>query len=284
MNTINEASRSVLKNKPSALLVINSATSTVVDSAISLGKIYLCTEGDEQPCEKCKNCMLIEKNEHPDFIHFDTSSLSSETIKVSEIKLLSSFFQLTSNQGGTRIFSLGLMENVSTTIKNTLLKTIEEPPKNLKVILFTKATRSVPLTIKSRCQIIDLRKDIKTEIGGSIKKFSELDEMLVPLLFKGENLVVSDAAKACQNYELEDILDRVILWVHDALLVAANQYPLFFKSYKDEYLKVIKKVGNLQCLLETNHNILEMKRYLFNNLNKNLFLENIFMEFKNGFK
>ena len=46
----------------------------------------------------------------------------------------------------------------------------------------------------------------------------------------------------------------------------------------------MKGVGDVQCLLETNHNILEMKKYLFNNLNKNLFLENIFMEFKNGFK
>ena len=88
------------------------------------------------------------------------------------------FFKLTSNQGGTRIFSLGFLENVSLTIKNTLLKTIEEPPKNLKVILYTKSTRSVPLTIKSRCQIIDLRKDIKTEIGASMKKFSELDEKI----------------------------------------------------------------------------------------------------------
>ena len=182
---------------------------------------------DKQPCEQCKNCILIGKNEHPDFIHFDTSTLASDTVKVNDIKLLSSFFQLTSNQGGTRIFSLGLMENVSTIIKNTLLKTIEEPPKNLKVILFTKSTRSVPLTIKSRCQIIDLRKDIKTEIGASMKKFSELDEKLVPLLFEGDNIIVSDAAKVCQNYELEDILDRVILWVHDALLVAANQCPLF---------------------------------------------------------
>tara|TARA_A100001015_G_scaffold230383_1_gene260650 strand:- start:930 stop:1784 length:855 start_codon:yes stop_codon:yes gene_type:complete len=284
LNNINEASRSVLKNKPPAILVISSATSTIADTAISLGKIYLCMEGGKQPCELCKNCLLIGKNEHPDFIHFDVSSLASDPIKVNDIKLLSSFFQLTSNQGGTRIFSLGLMENVSTTIKNTLLKTIEEPPKNLKVILFTKSTRSVPQTIKSRCQIIDLRKDIKTEIGASMKKFSELDEKLVPLLFEGDKMIVSDAAKVCQNYELEDILDRVILWVHDALLVAANQYPLFFKSYKDEYLKAIKRVRSLQCLVETNHNILEMKRYLFNNLNKNLFLENIFMEFKNGFK
>ena len=117
-----------------------------------------------------------------------------------------------------------------------------------------------------------------------MKKFSELDKMLIPLLFKGENMIVSDAAKACQNYEIEDILDRVILWVHDASLVVLNQCPLFFKSYKDEYLKVIKGVQSAQCLLETNHNILQMKRYLFNNLNKNLYLENIFMELKNGFK
>ena len=181
---INETSYPVLKNKPSAILVISSATSTVADTAFLLGKIYLCTEGTQQPCEQCKNCMLIGKNEHPDFIHFDTSSLASETIKVSDIKLLSSFFKLTSNQGGTRIFSLGLLENVSLTIQNTLLKTIEEPPKNLKVILYTKSTSSVPLTIKSRCQIIDLRKDIETEIGASMKKFSELDEKVSTVIIQ----------------------------------------------------------------------------------------------------
>ena len=284
MTAINEISYSVLKNKPPAILVISSATSTVADAAIALGKTYMCIKDSEQPCEQCKNCMLIGKNEHPDFVHFDTSSLARDTIKVSDIKLLSNFFKLTSNQGGTRIFSLGFLENVSLTIKNSLLKTIEEPPENLKVILHTKSVSSVPLTIKSRCQIIDLRKDIETEVGASMKIFSELDEKLVPLLFKGENIIVSDAAKACQNYEIEDILDRVILWVHDALLVAANQYPLFFKPYNDEFTKVMKGVGDIQCLLETNHNILAMKKYLFNNLNKNLFLENIFMEFKNGFK
>ena len=284
MTAINKTSYSVLKNKPPAILVIGSATLTVTETAIALGKTYMCIKGSEQPCEQCKNCILIGKNEHPDFVHFDTSSLAIDTIKVNDIKLLSDFFKLTSNQGGTRIFSLGFMENVSLTIKNTLLKTIEEPPKNLKVILHTKSASSVPLTIKSRCQIIDLRKDIETEIGASMKIFSELDEKLVPLLFKGENILVSDAAKSCQNYEVEDILDRVVLWIHDALLVAANQHPLYFKHYNDEYIKAIKSVGDVQCLLETNHKILEMKRYLFNNLNKSLFLENIFMEFKNGFK
>ncbi len=284
MTAINEISYSVLKNKPPAILVISSATLTVADTAIELGKTYMCIKDSKNPCEQCKNCILIGKNEHPDFIHFDVSSPAKDTVKVIDIRSLSNFFKLTSNQGGTRILSLGFLENVSLTIKNSLLKTIEEPPENLKVILYTKSLSSVPLTIKSRCQIIDLRKDIETEVGASMKIFSELDEKLVPLLFKGENIIVSDAAKACQNYEIEDILDRVILWVHDALLVADNQHPRFFKPYDNEFSKVMKGVGDVQCLLETNHNILEMKKYLFNNLNKNLFLENIFMEFKNGFK
>ena len=62
-------------------------------------------------------------------------------------------------------------------------------------------------------------KDIETEVGAAMKIFSELDEKLVPLLFKGEHIIVSDAAKACQNYEIGDILDRIILWIYDALLV-----------------------------------------------------------------
>ena len=109
MIAINQTSYSVLKNKPPAILVISSATSTVVDTAMALGKIYMCMKGSQQPCEQCKNCMLIGKNEHPDFIHFDTSSLAIDPIKVIDIKLLSNFFKLTSNQGGIRVFSLGFL-------------------------------------------------------------------------------------------------------------------------------------------------------------------------------
>ena len=61
-------------------------------------------------------------------------------------------------------FFIGILENVSLTIKNSLLKTIEEPPENLKVILYTKSVSSVPLTIKSRCQIIDLRKILRQKL------------------------------------------------------------------------------------------------------------------------
>ena len=64
---------------------------------------------------------------------------------------------------------------------------------------------------------------------------------------------------------------------YDALLVAANQHPRFFKPYNNEFRKVMKGVGDATMLVGTNHNILEMKKYLFNNLNKNLFLENIFV-------
>ena len=275
---------SVLKYKPSAILVVGSETLSVLESAILLGKSYLCIKNEEHPCNKCKNCTLIEKNEHPDFNHLDTTSFQNDTIKINDISVLTSFFRLTSNQGGFRVFSLGYIERVNSTIQNSLLKILEEPPKNLKLVLFTKTVDSVPLTIKSRCQVIDLRRSVREEAEFALKKFENLDKKLLPILFKCEALVPSDAAKVCQNYEIEDIVDRLILWVHDVLLTAANCSPLVYKSYETRFSGVVKNLKSTQNLLESNHNLLEMKRYLMNNLNKTLFLEKIFMEFKNGFK
>ena len=41
---------------------------------------------------------------------------------------------------------------------NALLKTLEEPPDNVKFIFATTEIRKVPVTILSRCQRFDLRR------------------------------------------------------------------------------------------------------------------------------
>jgi len=284
MSSISRIAYTLIQKKPSASLVIVSETSTIIETAIFLGKLYLCIENREHACSKCKNCLLVEKNEHPDFKHLDPSSLKDESIKIIDINSLESFFKLTSNQGGIRVFSLGFIEDVNSTIQNSLLKLLEEPPKNLKLILFTRSLDAVPLTIKSRCQTVDLRQDIKKEAEISAHKYKELDEKLIPLLLKCEKITPTDAARVCQNYELTDIIDRIIFWVHDIMLVDAKHPPLVFKLYEAQCFDVMKRVKSKQRLLESSYNILDMKRYLLNNLNKLLFLENVFMELKNGFK
>ena len=274
----------ILQNKPPAVLAVCSGVSNIFDLAVWMGKTYLCAEKSFAPCDTCKNCLTLDRNEHPDFKHLDTTILENGNIKVNDISILNSFFQLTSSQGGVRVFSMGLLENVNATVQNTLLKTLEEPPENLKLILFTMAASAVPLTIKSRCQIIDFRQDFKKEAELSIVKFRELDAVLLPILFQCDQISPSVAAQKCQNFELMDIIDRVILWTHDFLLVGANCPPLVFNSAEPEFIKVFKTIKSRQTILEAGYAILEMKRFVLNNLNKVLFLENIFIEFKNGFK
>ena len=43
-------------------------------------------------------------------------------------------------------------------VRLTLLKTLEEPPDNVKFIFATTEIRKVPVTILSRCQRFDLRR------------------------------------------------------------------------------------------------------------------------------
>ena len=142
---------------------------------------------------------------------------------------------------------------------------------------------AVPLTIKSRCQILDFRQEFKKRPNVNCK-VQRVRCSVVAYLFQCDQISPSIAAKKCQNFELMDIIDRMILWTHDFLLVGANCPPLVFNSAESKFIKVIKTIKSRQTLLEASYAILGMKRFVLNNLNKVLFLENIFIEFKNGFK
>ena len=53
---------------------------------------------------------------------------------------------------------------------NALLKTLEEPPDNVKFIFATTEIRKVPVTILSRCQRFDLRRVPADELAGHLTR------------------------------------------------------------------------------------------------------------------
>ena len=56
---------------------------------------------------------------------------------------------------------------------NALLKTLEEPPDNVKFIFATTEIRKVPVTILSRCQRYDLRRVSKTILYDHLSSICE---------------------------------------------------------------------------------------------------------------
>ncbi len=58
---------------------------------------------------------------------------------------------------------------------NTLLKTMEEPPRHVKFILCTTEPEDVPATIQSRCQRFDFRSLSSAEIAGQLGRILEAE-------------------------------------------------------------------------------------------------------------
>ena len=103
-------------------------------------------------CNKCENCLSIEKGNNSDFIELDAAS----NRKVEDIrKLLETITYLPSNLKKKVI----ILDEVHMLIQesfNTLLKTLEEPPNYVLFILATTDVHKVPITILSRVQRLDL--------------------------------------------------------------------------------------------------------------------------------
>lgn len=281
---ISEINKKILKIRPSSLLVKVSVMSDLTDLANKLAQIYLCKNvTNEKPCGSCKNCHLLLSGTHPDFISIFSEDSPEESIKISEINKLTSFFQLSSNQGGSRLFCLGLFEELNKTIQNSLLKVLEEPPGDLKILIFSKNFGAILPTIISRCQIITIqepRESIATQLS---ERFENLDTTLAMFLEEGKNLNVSRAATACQSYNIDDVINRLLYLMNDLSLIYYNRAPYNFKKFEKNIKRPTSNQENKIKWIDAYWSILNLKRYSKQNPNKTLFLEKVFVEIKNGF-
>lgn len=118
----------------------------------------LCTGKASQPCEKCMDCRLFRAGTHPD-VHIIRPSNSK--IAIDEIRAMQEHF---SEQPiyGKRVCIIEEADKMNEAAQNCLLKTLEEPPSGMVLILTANAYDSMELTIRSRA--------IKLALGGYSKE------------------------------------------------------------------------------------------------------------------
>lgn len=75
-------------------------------------------------------------------------------IIIEQVKQLQQFLSLSSYSGGYRVAVIDQAEKMNREATNCLLKTLEEPPKNVVLILITESLDGLLDTIISRCQLI----------------------------------------------------------------------------------------------------------------------------------
>ncbi len=124
-------------------------------SARILAKSLNCVEGPTvTPCGKCPSCIDIANSNSVDVIEIDAAS----NRKVEDARNLLEKVHFVPVSGKYKVYIIDEVHMLTPEAFNTLLKTLEEPPKNLVFILATTEAHKVLNTIISRCQRFDFKR------------------------------------------------------------------------------------------------------------------------------
>ena len=119
-----------------------------------LAKALNCAQGPtEKPCDKCSACMEIMAGTQLDVQEIDGASNRG----IDDVRALRETIRYMPS-GRFKIIIIDEVHQVTTDAFNALLKTLEEPPPQVKFIFATTEPQKIPATILSRCQRFDLRR------------------------------------------------------------------------------------------------------------------------------
>src|SRR3990167_3421166 len=119
-----------------------------------LAKALNCSHGPTtEPCCTCQNCKAIANGSYVDVLEIDGASNNS----VEDVRELRESVKYAPSTGKHKVYIIDEVHMLSSSAFNALLKTLEEPPSHVILILATTDIGKVPETIISRCQRFDFR-------------------------------------------------------------------------------------------------------------------------------
>ncbi|NCF75523.1 MAG: AAA family ATPase [Xanthomonadaceae bacterium] len=279
-------------------------------------KSLLCEKKNGFFCDNCISCKEFAHGIYADFYEVGLEE-GKKNISIEQIRKVSSKIKNSSFSGNYKIVLIKNAHNLSLPAANSLLKVLEEPKGKMVFILISDNLQKIPLTVRSRSQIINFKpvdpseiltflpdKEARKEIAYSVNSRPGLaiSYMRDISLFNDYKISVDDFLDIFDltiNQKLDyienkinkqkifiekvkiadDILNIWLSIFRDLLLsmnFSLNQIENIFaidkiKSLSNKYS--IKKI--IYCIDKIN----QAKKYLHNNANPQLILENLILSF-----
>lgn len=248
--------------------------------AFELAKAVNCTNSAADPCDTCSSCRKISSLQHPDLkvlfpapaqakVEEELSVLRqlardrykaaglgrSVSISIEKVRELQRDAAYRPYEGKRKVAVILEADQMRAEAANALLKTLEEPPDYLLLILTTAKPNSLLPTILSRCQLLRLerlsaeevekalmdREKIALERAKIISRLSDgnlrralqmveedLDEYrdvawdLLQTALWGQDLEALDLVDSITRQQekvlIERLLEIALLWLRDSLL------------------------------------------------------------------
>lgn len=123
------------------------------------------------PCNECDVCRSISAGSDVDVIEIDGASNRG----IDEIRTLRANVNVKPMRCRYKIYIIDEVHMLTKEAFNALLKTLEEPPGNVKFIFCTTDPQKVPDTILSRCQRFDFGTIATATIGQRLAEIAEAE-------------------------------------------------------------------------------------------------------------
>jgi len=141
-----------------------------------LAKAINCAQGPTTtPCNECSNCIEINESRSLDVFEIDGASNRG----IDEVRNLRENLRYAANKGKYKIYIIDEVHMLTTEAFNALLKTLEEPPKNVLFIFATTEPHKVPATILSRCQRFNFKRLPVKEIVSQLRSICEAESIQI---------------------------------------------------------------------------------------------------------
>ncbi|MCF0104227.1 MAG: DNA polymerase III subunit gamma/tau [Eggerthellaceae bacterium] len=201
-----------------------------------LAKALLCKNAPtSEPCGKCDFCKEISNSAHPDVYELDAASRTGVDNVREEII---SRVNYASTQGKYKIYIIDEVHMLSTAAFNSLLKTLEEPPKHVVFILCTTDPQMIPATILSRCQRFDFNPITQADISKRLTQVCKAEGVSAD----NESLqMIAKAANGAMRNALTE-LEQAIAFC-DSKITAKQLHKLKSASTSENIARIIEALA-----------------------------------------
>ncbi|MFD3158633.1 DNA polymerase III subunit delta' [Haloimpatiens sp. FM7330] len=188
----------------------------------------------------------VREIDYPDIVKWKVPK-NRKSIGVEQVRELTEEINRKPYEGDKKVIIVYEAHKMTIQAQNAFLKTIEEPPKGVFIILLCENLEVLLDTIKSRCQIHKLKSLTEEEIYKYLKrKYNNLSEDKIKSVIAFSNGIPGRAEKFLDDKIFNEIRDKTIDIFTNITKVnelKALEYDSFFLEFKESWEEI------LNCML-----------------------------------
>ncbi|HEX8730434.1 MAG TPA: DNA polymerase III subunit delta' [Ktedonobacterales bacterium] len=140
--------------------------------ALAFAQALLCQRrqpGEVDACGECVACRKVAHGNHPDLTIIEPEK-DKRWLKLEALQEAMRLATLAPAESAHRILIIPEADRIQERTTNAFLKTLEEPPEGVVIILITTDAENMLPTVLSRCQMIPLRLAPAAEIAAALRE------------------------------------------------------------------------------------------------------------------